>query len=97
MRSPLTVTNTYTSLTKIIVISKRGYNGEVKQEFMARKYLKLSALSLTVALAGCGGGSDGSANGQTGPAGSTTSKLNVTAIDGYLRNARVWLDLNNNF
>ncbi|PKF81575.1 hypothetical protein CW749_02770 [Vibrio sp. vnigr-6D03] len=97
MRSPLTVTNTYTSLTKIIVISKRGYNGEVKQEFMARKYLKLSALSLTIALVGCGGGSDGSANGQTGPAGSTTSKLDVTAIDGYLRNARVWLDLNNNF
>ncbi|BCL73426.1 hypothetical protein TUMSATVNIG1_54020 [Vibrio nigripulchritudo] len=66
---------------------------------MTKTFLKISTLSLAVALAGCGGG-EGSNNGQSGstpPSSDPTKELNVTAIDGYLRNAKVWLDLNNNF
>ncbi len=47
------------------------------------------ALSVAVALTGCGGGD--STNNES-PQGTQ-----VTAIDGYLSNAQVWVDMNNNF
>lgn len=50
--------------------------------------LTLLSLSITVALSGCGGGGSGSST--TPPA---TKSLSVKAIDGYLHNADVWLDV----
>ncbi|WP_369433874.1 hypothetical protein [Psychromonas sp. MME1] len=47
------------------------------------------ALGLTP-LVGCGGGSSSSDN-------ATATSYSVYAIDGYLRNAQVWLDLNGNY
>lgn len=46
-------------------------------------------------LVGCGGGNGGD-GGSTEPVGQSTS-YSVKAIDGYLKKAQVWLDLNNNF
>lgn len=59
-----------------------------------RKHLPVaSVLSLTIAalLAGCGGGSN--SNDSSLP---VTKSLAVKAVDGYLKNARVWLDINGN-
>lgn len=49
---------------------------------------------VSVGLLGCGGGSSDSSDGGGG---STSNSYSVTAIDGYLQNAQVWLDLNRNF
>ncbi|EHU9442937.1 hypothetical protein KZY42_000309 [Vibrio vulnificus] len=48
-------------------------------------------LGVSVGLLGCGGGSSSSSGG------SSSNSYSVTAIDGYLQNAQVWLDLNKNF
>ncbi|MDN3685701.1 hypothetical protein QW180_27495 [Vibrio sinaloensis] len=52
-------------------------------------------LTASVGLVGCGGGS-GSDSSTSDNTGSSTS-YSVTAIDGYLKGAQVWLDLNRNF
>ncbi|MCG6456909.1 hypothetical protein K6U29_14130, partial [Vibrio parahaemolyticus] len=52
--------------------------------------MSLLAASVAIALTGCGGGS-GSDNTST-----TQSGLEITAIDGYLKNAAVWVDTNEN-
>ncbi|WP_028869291.1 Ig domain-containing protein [Psychromonas arctica] len=49
------------------------------------------AVSIALALTACGGSSDGSSGGSSGE---TSSKL--TAIDGYLENAELWVDTNDN-
>lgn len=60
--------------------------------------IKLSAITLSIiALFGCGGGS----GGNSGNGGGTTpdpvpSTVTVKAIDGYLVDAEVWVDINNN-
>ena len=46
----------------------------------------ISGAVLLALLTGCGGGGDSSSS-------SDTRTLSVTAIDGYLKNARVWLDM----
>ncbi|WP_413693524.1 hypothetical protein [Psychromonas sp. KJ10-2] len=54
--------------------------------------MKLNPLILAfgiIPLTGCGGGG--------GDDSSNTSTYSVTAIDGYLRNAQVWLDINSNY
>lgn len=58
---------------------------------MSKHFPVASVLSLTIAalLAGCGGSSDSSSQ-------PTTKTLAVKAVDGYLKNARVWLDVNGN-
>jgi len=53
--------------------------------------MKLLILAAALTLAGCGGSSGGGANS------SGSNNYSVTAIDGYLQNAEVWLDLNENF
>jgi pimeloyl-ACP methyl ester carboxylesterase len=55
------------------------------------------SLSLST-LISCGGGSDSpeSASSAQQPPQATTKTYSVTVIDGYLRSATVWLDLNNN-
>lgn len=60
---------------------------------MDRKLPVASLLSLTIAplLGGCGGGS--SDDDSTAPV-SPTQSLEVRAVDGYLKGAQVWLDLN---
>ncbi|EJE8556390.1 hypothetical protein [Vibrio vulnificus] len=55
------------------------------------KIVMALGLSVSVSLLGCGGGSSSSSGG------SSSSSYSVTAIDGYLQNAQVWLDLNKNF
>ncbi len=50
-------------------------------------------LTSTIALYGCG--DDSTSTGSSASSDSTT--YSVKAIDGYLRGAQVWLDLNNNF
>ncbi|EHH1180812.1 thrombospondin type 3 repeat-containing protein [Vibrio vulnificus] len=55
------------------------------------KVVMALGLSVSVSLLGCGGGSSSSSGG------SSSSSYSVTAIDGYLQNAQVWLDLNKNF
>ncbi|EOV6308625.1 hypothetical protein ACN9RQ_001452 [Vibrio parahaemolyticus] len=52
--------------------------------------MSLLAASVAIALTGCGGGS-GSDNTSTAQSG-----LEITAIDGYLKNAAVWVDTNEN-
>ena len=52
--------------------------------------LSMLAMAVGTALTGCGGGGGGD---NDEPAVST---LQVTVIDGYLRNALVWLDVNGN-
>ncbi|WP_225874571.1 AAA family ATPase [Vibrio atypicus] len=60
--------------------------------------MKLNKISLAlglasaVALAGCGGGSSSSDSDSSG-----SSTYSVTAIDGYLKGALVWLDLDGDF
>lgn len=54
------------------------------------KKMSLLAASVAIALTGCGGGS-GSDNTSTAQSG-----LEITAIDGYLKNAAVWVDTNEN-
>lgn len=62
------------------------------------KTIKLSAITLSIiALFGCGGGS----GGNSGNSGGTTpdpvpSTVTVKAIDGYLVDAEVWVDVNDN-
>ena len=51
--------------------------------------LSMLAIAVGTALSGCGGG--GSDNDEP-----VVSTLQVTVIDGYLRNALVWLDVNGN-
>ena len=60
--------------------------------------IKLSAISLSIiALFGCGGGSsDNSGNGGGTTPDPVPSTVTVKAIDGYLADAEVWIDLNNN-
>jgi hypothetical protein len=57
-----------------------------------KKHKQIIALSIasSVSLYGCGGGDDAS------PSEESTS-YSVKAIDGYLQNAQVWLDLDNDF
>ncbi|HHX8439284.1 TPA: putative Ig domain-containing protein [Vibrio diabolicus] len=54
------------------------------------KKMSLLAASVAIALTGCGGdsGSDNTSTAQSG--------LEITAIDGYLKNAAVWVDTNEN-
>ncbi|MEF1226479.1 Ig domain-containing protein [Vibrio fortis] len=54
------------------------------------KKVSLLAASVAIALSGCGGSDGGSSDGAT-PGG-----IVITAIDGYLENAQVWVDTNNN-
>ena len=54
------------------------------------KKVSLLAASVAFALTGCGG-SDGDSSS------ATPSGVVITAIDGYLENAQVWVDTNNNF
>ena len=54
--------------------------------------MKLNPILLTlgiISLSGCGGSSDSSSN--------TSSTYSVKAIDGYLRNAQVWLDIDGDY
>lgn len=60
---------------------------------MTRKPLAIALSLSTVGLIGCGGGGSSSSPAATVE---PSTKYNVTAIDGYLNNAQVWLDLNNN-
>ncbi len=53
------------------------------------KKLSLLAASVAIALTGCGGSEGGSSDGGTPP---TPGGLIITAIDGYLQNAEVWVD-----
>ncbi|WP_242507178.1 hypothetical protein [Vibrio vulnificus] len=55
------------------------------------KIVMALGLGVSVGLLGCGGGSSSSSGG------SSSNSYSVTAIDGYLQNAQVWLDLNKNF
>jgi lysophospholipase L1-like esterase len=50
----------------------------------------------TVMLAGCGGG-DGETSSQPTLQPSPKVELNAAVIDGYLKGAKVWLDINGNF
>lgn len=50
--------------------------------------------SLVLALAACGGGGGGSSSGTT--AGPASTSLSGTAVDGYLKGATVFLDVNGN-
>ena len=54
------------------------------------KKVSLLAASVAIALSGCGG-SDGGSSG-----GATPGGIVITAIDGYLENAQVWVDTNDN-
>ena len=54
------------------------------------KKVNLLAASVAIALSGCGGSDGGSSDGAT-PGG-----IVITAIDGYLENAQVWVDTNDN-
>ena len=54
------------------------------------KKVSLLAASVAIALSGCGGSDGGSSDG-VAPGG-----IVITAIDGYLENAQVWVDTNNN-
>lgn len=54
------------------------------------KKVSLLAASVAIALSGCGG-SDGGSSDSVAPGG-----IVITAIDGYLENAQVWVDTNNN-
>ena len=54
------------------------------------KKVSLLAASVAIALSGCGG-SDGSSSD-----GATPGGIVITAIDGYLENAQVWVDTNDN-
>ena len=54
------------------------------------KKVSLLAASVAIALSGCGGSDSGSSDGAT-PGG-----IVITAIDGYLENAQVWVDTNDN-
>ena len=57
------------------------------------KKLSLLATSVAIALTGCGGSEGGSSNSGTPP---TPGGLVITAIDGYLQNAEVWVDKDGN-
>lgn len=50
-------------------------------------------LSSSIGLVGCGGSDDNSSSSTATPA----TSYSVTAIDGYLQNAQVWLDLDKDF
>ncbi len=54
------------------------------------KKVSLLAASVAIALSGCGG-SDGGSSDEATPGG-----IVITAIDGYLENAQVWIDTNGN-
>ena len=54
------------------------------------KKVSLLAASVAIALSGCSGSDGGSSDGAT-PGG-----IVITAIDGYLENAQVWVDTNDN-
>ena len=57
----------------------------------AKRGFRISVLAMAVAMAvGCGGGGGGE---DSAPA---PQSLEVTAIDGYLSGAQVWLDVNGN-
>ncbi|MEI8599417.1 hypothetical protein P4S64_22410 [Vibrio sp. M60_M31a] len=57
------------------------------------KKLSLLAASVAIALTGCGGSEGGSSDSGTPP---TPGGLIITAIDGYLQNAEVWVDKDGN-
>ncbi|MBB1465544.1 AAA family ATPase [Vibrio sp. SG41-7] len=64
------------------------------------QYNKLTlalGLSCSVALVGCDDDSSSSSSGDGSGSSSSSSTYSVTAIDGYLKGAEVWLDLNSNF
>jgi hypothetical protein len=65
---------------------------------MDRKLPVASLLSLTIAalLGGCGG-SDSADKTPTDPVTPTTKNLEVRAVDGYLKDAQVWLDINGDY
>ncbi|WED22984.1 alpha-amylase [Vibrio sp. JC009] len=51
--------------------------------------LVLATIPLVTLLSGCGGDENNTSS-------SSSNRLEVTAIDGYLRNAEIWLDVNGN-
>ncbi len=55
--------------------------------------LALSAAIATTLLMGCGGGGGGGSDTPPPPPPPTPRSYEITAIDGYLRNALAWLDL----
>lgn len=58
---------------------------------------KLSVLTLALALAGCGSGDSDEKASTPAPAPQPIfSSYDLTAIDGYLKNADIWLDINGN-
>ncbi|MGP8308031.1 hypothetical protein [Vibrio sp. YIC-376] len=57
------------------------------------KKLSLLAASVAIALTGCGGSEGGSSDGDKP---TTQGSLVITAIDGYLQNAEVWVDKDGN-
>ncbi|RTZ15550.1 hypothetical protein EJ063_10725 [Vibrio aquaticus] len=62
--------------------------------------MRLNAISLALSLASAvtlSGCNDDSSTSSTTPSTPSANSYSVTAIDGYLRNARVWLDLNGNY
>ena len=62
-----------------------------------KKNKKLSAFSLALVLAGCGGGGSGEETSTPAPTPQPTfNSYDVTVIDGYLKNADIWLDINGN-
>lgn len=68
---------------------------------MGKIHTRMMPLALAVALTACGGGGGGSASSGNGSgSGSaqlvTSTTLNGVAVDGYLQNAKVCLDLNDN-
>ncbi|PMJ91317.1 thrombospondin type 3 repeat-containing protein [Vibrio sp. 10N.261.55.A7] len=87
---------------------KKNKEGSVSSTFYRRSgssgsVFSLSLLTVSI-LAGCGGG-DGDGDGDNAapttsvpavPAPSSAAYYDVTAIDGYLQNARVFLDTNHN-
>ncbi len=57
----------------------------------------LASAVMLVTLTGCGGGGGGSDSSSKTVDPQQNTTLSVTAIDGYLRNAKVWLDTDNNY
>ena len=59
--------------------------------------LKLAVIStLSLGLIGCGGGGGGGSSGGSDSQSSSTKSVSGTAIDGYIKNATVCLDINSN-
>ena len=70
-----------------------------ESNFIDRKLPVASLLSLTIAalLGGCGGSDSADKTTDPVPPTPTTKLLDVRAVDGYLKDAQVWLDINGDY